>query len=247
MPRSSSAWCSPGRARAREPSRLVLVSAMTPTPAGEGKTTTSIGLADALTRLGECACLALREPSLGPCLGMKGGGTGGGAAQLIPADRINLHFTGDFHAVTSAHNLLAALIDNHLHFGNPLSIDPRRVSWRRILDQNDRALRNIVVGLGGPSDGVPRESGFDITAASEVMAMLCLAADAEDLRMRLARTVVAFTTSGEPVTADRSVRPVRCWRSCATPCSRISCAPSRARRRSCMAAPSPTSRTDAAA
>jgi len=192
------------RPRTREgPSRLVLVSAMTPTPAGEGKTTTSIGLADALTRLGECACLALREPSLGPCFGMKGGGTGGGAAQLIPADRINLHFTGDFHAVTTAHNLLAALIDNHLHFGNPLSLDPRRVSWRRILDQNDRALRNIVVGLGGPSDGVPRESGFDITAASEVMAMLCLAADAEDLRMRLARTVVAFTTPGEPVTADR--------------------------------------------
>ncbi|HME70099.1 MAG TPA: formate--tetrahydrofolate ligase [Myxococcota bacterium] len=184
-------------------SRLVLVSAMTPTPAGEGKTTTSIGLADALTRLGECACLALREPSLGPCLGMKGGGTGGGAAQLMPADRINLHFTGDFHAVTSAHNLLAALIDNHLHFGNPLSIDPRRVLWRRILDQNDRALRNIVVGLGGPSDGVPRETGFDITAASEVMAMLCLARDAEDLRRRLARTVVAFTTSGEPVTADQ--------------------------------------------
>src|SRR5271166_2814441 len=183
--------------------RLVLVSAMTPTPAGEGKTTTSIGLADALTRLGECACLALREPSLGPCLGMKGGGTGGGAAQLMPADRINLHFTGDFHAVTSAHNLLAALIDNHLHFGNPLSIDPRRVLWRRILDQNDRALRNIVVGLGGPSDGVPRETGFDITAASEVMAMLCLARDAEDLRRRLARTVVAFTTSGEPVTADQ--------------------------------------------
>jgi formate--tetrahydrofolate ligase len=182
---------------------LVLVSAMTPTPAGEGKTTTSIGLADGLTRLGECACLALREPSLGPCLGMKGGGTGGGAAQLIPADRINLHFTGDFHAVTTAHNLLAALIDNHLHFGNPLSIDPRRVLWRRILDQNDRALRNIVVGLGGPSDGVPRESGFDITAASEVMAMLCLATDAEDLRTRLARTVVAFTSSGEPVTADQ--------------------------------------------
>ncbi|HYB12537.1 MAG TPA: formate--tetrahydrofolate ligase, partial [Myxococcota bacterium] len=192
------------RPRTREGSpRLVLVSAMTPTPAGEGKTTTSIGLADALTRLDECACLALREPSLGPCLGMKGGGTGGGAAQLIPADRINLHFTGDFHAVTSAHNLLAALIDNHLHFGNSLSIDPRRVAWRRILDLNDRALRNIVVGLGGPSDGLPRETGFDITAASEVMAMLCLATDAEDLRHRLARTVVAFTRSGEPVTAER--------------------------------------------
>ena len=181
--------------------RLLLVSAMTPTPAGEGKTTTSIGLADGLARLGESACVALREPSLGPCLGMKGGGTGGGAAQLTPAERINLHFTGDFHAVTSAHNLLAALIDNHLHFGNRLDIDPRRVLWRRVLDLNDRALRNVVVGLGGAAHGVPRETGFDITAASEVMAILCLASDLDDLRARLARILIAFTRAGAPLTA----------------------------------------------
>jgi formate--tetrahydrofolate ligase len=192
------------RPRARpSPGRLVLVSAMTPTPAGEGKTTTSIGLADGLARLGESVCVALRQPSLGPCFGMKGGGTGGGRAQLVPADRINLHFTGDFHAVTAAHNLLAALVDNHLHFGNRLGIDPRRVLWRRVLDLNDRALRSVVVGLGGPAHGVPRETGFDITAASEVMAMLCLAAGAEDLRARLARTLVAFASDGTPVTAGQ--------------------------------------------
>jgi len=183
--------------------RLVLVSAITPTPAGEGKTTTSIGLADALARRGESVCLALREPSLGPCLGMKGGATGGGASRLSPSERINLHFTGDFHAVTSAHNLLAAAIDNHLHFGNPLDIDPRRVTWPRVLDQNDRALRNTVIGLGGPSHGVPREAGFEITAASEVMAMLCLASGEEDLRARLERTLVASTRRGEPVTAGQ--------------------------------------------
>jgi len=181
--------------------RLVLVSAITPTPAGEGKTTTSIGLADALRRRGESACLALREPSLGPCLGMKGGATGGGAARLVPADRINLHFTGDFHAITAAHNLLAALIDNHIYFGNRLGIDPRRVSWRRTLDMNDRVLRDIVVGLGGPQQGIPRETGFDITAASEVMAMFCLASSVEDLRARIARTLVAYTYDGTPVTA----------------------------------------------
>jgi formate--tetrahydrofolate ligase len=181
--------------------RLVLVSAMTPTPAGEGKTTTSIGLADGLARLGESVCVALREPSLGPCFGMKGGGTGGGAAQLTPADRINLHFTGDFHAVTSAHNLLAALVDNHLHFGNRPGIDPRRILWRRVLDLNDRALRNVVVGLGGSAHGVPRETGFDITAASEVMAILCLATGMDDLRGRLGRILVAFAHDGAPVTA----------------------------------------------
>jgi formate--tetrahydrofolate ligase len=190
------------RPRARTaPARLVLVSAITPTPAGEGKTTTSIGLADALARLGERVCLALREPSLGPVFGMKGGGTGGGASRLVPAERIDLHFTGDFHAVTSAHNLLAALIDNHLHFGNALGIDPRRILWRRVLDVNDRALRNAIVGLGGPHEGMPRETGFDITAASEVMAMLCLAEDAEDLRARIDRLLVGFTFAGEPVTA----------------------------------------------
>jgi formate--tetrahydrofolate ligase len=187
--------------RSALPPRLVLVSAITPTPAGEGKTTTSIGLADALARTGESVCLALREPSLGPCLGMKGGGTGGGLAQLVPADRINLHFTGDFHAVTSAHNLLAAMLDNHLHAGNRLEIDVRRVLWRRVLDLNDRSLRDVVVGLGGPSNGIPRETGFDISAASEVMAMLCLTEDAEDLRSRLGRTVVAMSRGGDLVTA----------------------------------------------
>jgi formate--tetrahydrofolate ligase len=183
------------------PSRLILVSAITPTPAGEGKTTTSIGLGDAFHRLGESVCVALREPSMGPCMGMKGGATGGGYSQLLPAERINLHFTGDFHAVTAAHNLLAALLDNHIYFGNRLRIDPRRVLWRRVMDMNDRALRNAIVGLGGTQQGVPRETGFDITAASEVMAMLCLANGAEDLRARIERTLVAFTYEGEPVTA----------------------------------------------
>jgi formate--tetrahydrofolate ligase len=183
--------------------RLVLVSAITPTPAGEGKTTTSIGLAQALARLGESACLALREPSLGPAFGMKGGATGGGRSCLHPTDRINLHFTGDFHAITAAHNLLAALLDNHLHHGNALGIDPKRVLWRRVLDVNDRALRRVVVGLGGPGDGVARETGFDITAASEVMAMLCLAEGLDDLRARLDRTLVAFTREREPVTAGQ--------------------------------------------
>jgi len=190
------------RSRAGNP-RLILVSAITPTPAGEGKTTTSVGLADALTREGESACLALREPSLGPCLGMKGGAAGGGYSQVIPMDRINLHFTGDFHAITSANNLLSALIDNHLHHGNPLDIDPTRVLWRRVIDLNDRALRHVVVGLGGTANGIPHETGFDITAASEVMAMFCLAKDLEDLRTRIERTLVAFTRSGEPVTAQQ--------------------------------------------
>jgi formate--tetrahydrofolate ligase len=183
--------------------RLVLVSAITPTPAGEGKTTTGIGLAQALARIGESACLALREPSLGPALGMKGGATGGGRSQVIPMDRINLHFTGDFHAISTANNLLAAALDNHLHQGNSLGIDPRRVLWRRALDMNDRALRQIVAGLGGRSHGVPRETGFDITAASEVMAMLCLAEGFEDLRARLDRTLVASTFDREPILAEQ--------------------------------------------
>ena len=191
------------RPRTRPQQKLILVSAITPTPAGEGKTTTSIGLAQALTELGESACLALREPSLGPCMGMKGGACGGGHSQVMPLDRINLHFTGDFHAITSAHNLLAALIDNHLHFGNQLNIDPRRITWPRVLDMNDRALRKMVTGLGGPGQGVPRESGFDITAASEVMAMLCLATNADDLRARLQRTLVGYSRTNEPILAGQ--------------------------------------------
>jgi formate--tetrahydrofolate ligase len=186
----------------REPvGRLVLVSAITPTPAGEGKTTTSIGLAQGLARLGVRAACALREPSLGPYLGLKGGGTGGGASQVVPADEINLHFTGDLHAVASAHNLLAAMVDNHLHHGNDTGLDPRRVTWRRALDINDRALRDMVIGLGGYREGVPRETGFDITAASEVMAVLCLARDIPDLKARLGRIVVGFRADGSPVTA----------------------------------------------
>ena len=181
--------------------RLVLVSAITPTDAGEGKTTTSIGLAQALARRGQRVALALREPSLGPTFGRKGGATGGGRATLVPSDDINLHFTGDFHAVGSAHNLLAALLDNHVHHGNPLDIDPRRVSWRRVVDLNDRALRHVVIGLGGVLQGVPRETGFDITPASEIMAALCLAEDADDLRRRIARTIVALTFDRGPVTA----------------------------------------------
>ncbi|WP_370298499.1 formate--tetrahydrofolate ligase, partial [Pontibacterium sp.] len=149
--------------------RLILVSATTPTPSGEGKTTTTIGLGQAFTRLNESVCLALREPSLGPCLGMKGGATGGGYSQIMPADRINLHFTGDFHAITSANNLLSATIDNHFFHGNKLGIDPRQIAWRRVMDMNDRSLRKIVLGLGGKNQGIPREGGFDITAASEVM------------------------------------------------------------------------------
>ncbi len=185
----------------RPQGRLVLVTAMTPTAAGEGKTTTSIGLADAMRRLGKKAILCLREPSLGPCFGMKGGATGGGRAQVLPMEDINLHFTGDFHAVTSAHNLLSAMLDNHLHWGNALGIDPRSIAWRRVMDMNDRALRDIVVGLGGVAGGVPRQSGFDITAASEVMAILCLASDREDLLRRLGDIVVADDRDGNPVCA----------------------------------------------
>jgi formate--tetrahydrofolate ligase len=192
------------RASAGRPPRgtLVLVSAITPTPAGEGKTTTSIGLAQGLARLGVRSAVALREPSLGPYLGLKGGGTGGGASQLVPADDINLHFTGDIHAVSSAHNLLAALVDNHLHHGNALGFDSRRVAWRRVLDMNDRALRDIVIGLGGRTEGVPRETGFDITAASEVMAILCLSGGVADLKRRLARIVVGYRPDGSAVTAE---------------------------------------------
>lgn len=183
--------------------RLVLISATTPTAAGEGKTTTTIGLGQAFAKLGESVCLALREPSLGPCLGMKGGATGGGYSQILPADRINLHFTGDFHAITCANNLLSAVIDNHIYQGNELNIDPRRVLWRRVIDMNDRSLRHIVLGLGGKTQGIPREGGFDISAASEVMAMLCLASHLDDFRQRLESTLVAFTYSGNPIFAKQ--------------------------------------------
>lgn len=183
--------------------RLVLVSAITPTRAGEGKTTTTIGLGDAFAALGQSVCVALREPSLGPCMGIKGGGTGGGKAQLWPSDRINLHFTGDFHAITSAHNLIAAMLDNHVHFSSDLKIDPRRVLWPRVVDMNDRALRHVVLGLGGKANSMPREDGFEITAASELMAILCLAEGVDDLRRRIDRILVGFTRDGEPVTAKK--------------------------------------------
>ncbi len=179
--------------------RLILVSATTPTAAGEGKTTTSIGLGQALDSLGESVCLALREPSLGPCLGIKGGATGGGYSQIIPVDRINLHFTGDFHAITTVNNLISASIDNHIFQGNELGLDPRQVSWRRVMDMNDRSLRKIVIGLGGKMQGIPREGGFEITAASEIMAILCLANDLDDLRTKLENILLGTTWKGKPV------------------------------------------------
>ncbi len=182
--------------------KLVLVTAINPTPAGEGKTTTSVGLADALSRLGKKAVLALREPSLGPVFGIKGGAAGGGYAQVVPMEDINLHFTGDFHAIGAANNLLAAMLDNHIQQGNALGIDPKSITWKRAVDMNDRQLRHIVDGLGGKMQGVPREDGFDITVASEVMAAFCLANDLMDLKARLGRMVVAYTYSGEPVTAS---------------------------------------------
>jgi formate--tetrahydrofolate ligase len=185
----------------RPDGHLILVTATSPTPAGEGKTTTSVGLADGLSRLGHKAVLALREPSIGPVFGMKGGAAGGGHAQVVPMEDINLHFNGDFHAIGLAHNLLAAVLDNHVHQGNALGIDVRRVHWRRVMDMNDRALRHITLGLGGPAHGVPREGGFDIVAASEVMAVLCLARSLADLKQRLGRIVVAETRDRRPVTA----------------------------------------------
>src|SRR5438105_525326 len=181
--------------------KLILVSAITPTPAGEGKTTTTVGLTDALNHIGRKAMLCLREPSLGPSFGMKGGAAGGGYAQVVPMEDINLHFTGDFHAITAAHNLLAALIDNHIYWGNELSIDQRRVAWRRVMDMNDRALREIVCSLGGVANGFPREAGFDITVASEVMAIFCLAKDLDDLKDRLGSIIVAYTRDRKPVRA----------------------------------------------
>ena len=183
--------------------KLILVTAITPTPAGEGKSTTTVGLAQALNKLGKKVIVTLREPSLGPCMGMKGGAAGGGYSQVVPMEDINLHFTGDFHAITSAHMLLAAMLDNHIQQGNALNIDPRRICWKRVVDMNDRELRNIVVGLGGKAHGVPREDGFDITVASEVMAILCLANDLHDLKERLSKIIVAYDYSGKPVTAGQ--------------------------------------------
>ncbi len=182
--------------------KLILVTAITPTPAGEGKTTTSVGLVDGLNKIGKNACVALREPSLGPSFGLKGGAAGGGYAQVIPMEDINLHFTGDLHAITTAHNLCAAMLDNHIQQGNELKIDPRKIVFRRVMDLNERALRNIVIGLGGTANGVPRESGFDITVASEVMAIFCLASDLMDLKARLGRMVLAYTYDNKPVTVD---------------------------------------------
>ena len=190
------------RVRERPNGKLILVTAINPTPAGEGKTTTSVGLADALHRQGKKTAVALREPSLGPCFGLKGGAAGGGYAQVVPMEDINLHFTGDFHAITTAHNLLAAVIDNHIQQGNALDIDVRRITWKRVLDLNDRALRHVIVGLGGKAHGTPRETGFDITVASEMMAILCLADGLEDMKKRLGEIIVAYTRDGRAVRAD---------------------------------------------
>jgi len=183
--------------------KLILVTAISPTPAGEGKTTTSVGLVDGLCRIGKKAMICLREPSLGPCFGMKGGAAGGGYAQVVPMTDINLHFTGDFHAIGAAHNLLSALIDNHIHWDNQLNIDPRRITWKRVVDMNDRSLRDITCGLGGTGNGIPRQSGFDITVASEIMAVFCLASDFDDLQKRIGNIVIGYTRSNEPVRAKQ--------------------------------------------
>ncbi|MBL4690008.1 MAG: formate--tetrahydrofolate ligase, partial [Rhodospirillales bacterium] len=186
----------------RPEGKLILITAITPTPAGEGKTTTTVGLGDALNRIGKKAAICIREPSLGPCFGMKGGAAGGGYAQVVPMEDINLHFTGDFHAIGVAHNLLSALIDNHIYWGNDLKFDERRVTWRRVVDMNDRALRDIVTSLGGVANGFPRESGFDITVASEIMAIFCLATDLKDLEQRIGRIVVGYTRSRDAIHAS---------------------------------------------
>jgi len=183
--------------------KLILVTAISPTPAGEGKTTTSVGLVDGLCHIGKKAMICLREPSLGPCFGMKGGAAGGGHAQVIPMADINLHFTGDFHAISAAHNLLSALVDNHIHWSNDLDIDPRRITWKRVVDMNDRSLREITCGLGGTGNGIPRQSGFDITVASEIMAVFCLATDADDLKKRIGNIVIGYSRSNEPIRAKQ--------------------------------------------
>ena len=183
----------------RPDGKLILVTAISPTPAGEGKTTTTVGLVDGLSAIGKKAIMCLREPSLGPCFGMKGGAAGGGYAQVVPMTDINLHFTGDFHAIGAAHNLLSALIDNHIHWENQLNIDPRRITWRRVVDMNDRALRDITSGLGGPANGIPRQAGFDITVASEIMAVFCLATSLDDLKERIGNIVIGYTRDRKPV------------------------------------------------
>ena len=193
-----SAW---ERVKEQPNGKLILVTAINPTPAGEGKTTTSVGLADAFHCQGRKVAVALREPSLGPCFGLKGGAAGGGYAQVVPMEDINLHFTGDFHAITTAHNLLAAVIDNHIQQGNALDIDVRRITWKRVLDLNDRALRHVVIGLGGKAHGTPRETGFDITVASEMMAILCLAKDLEDMKQRLGEIVIGYSREGRAIRA----------------------------------------------
>ncbi len=186
--------------KTKESGKIILVTSINPTPAGEGKSTVTVGLGDAFNRIGKKAIIAIREPSLGPTMGIKGGAAGGGYAQVMPMEDINLHFTGDIHAITTANNALAALLDNHIQQGNELKIDQRRVVWKRALDLNDRALRKVIIGLGGPTQGVPREDGFDITVASEIMAVLCLATDLNDLKLRLSRMVVAYNDKKEPVT-----------------------------------------------
>ena len=191
------------RVNRRRDGKLILVSTINPTFEGEGKTTITIGLAQALAKLGKKVCLAIREPSIGPVMGIKGGGTGGGKSQVLPADDINLHFNGDLHAITSAHNLLSALLDNHIFHGDRFHIDPRYIVWPRVLDMNDRSLRNVVVGLGGPKDGVPRQDRFSITAASEIMAILCLSQSMEELKKRLAKIIVAYSYDEEPITAEQ--------------------------------------------
>ena len=183
--------------------KLILVTAINPTPAGEGKTTVTVGLGEAMPKIGKNAIIALREPSMGPVMGIKGGAAGGGYAQVVPMEDINLHFTGDMHAITAANNLLSAAIDNHIHQGNELQIDARRITWKRCMDMNDRALREVVVGLGGKINGFPRQDGFNITVASEIMAILCLSNDLDDLRARISRIVIGYNLSGEPVTAGQ--------------------------------------------
>ena len=187
--------------KSKENGKLILVTAITPTPAGEGKTTTSVGLCDALNKIGKKTIVCLREPSLGPSFGMKGGAAGGGYAQVVPMEQINLHFTGDFHAITSAHNLLSALIDNHIYWGNKLKIDIRRIVWNRVVDMNDRSLRSIVVDLGGIANGYPRQDGFDITVASEIMAIFCLANDLKDLEKRIGNITIGYTRDRKPIYA----------------------------------------------